>query len=166
VNVELTEAGVQELLRLITATGLSRQELARQADVSSRTVYYLLRGQASVRVVTLHALLRVITLEPAAFLRKYCGIERLDEGGLPDSTQSGQCADRMKVRETHTPYGTHNDEQTQMTVSMAVAFLARQFSMPASEVMNAITTAANAWSALRPDENLPPLPRSRKEMPT
>jgi transcriptional regulator with XRE-family HTH domain len=133
VNVELTDAAVQEFRRLVEASGLSREELARRAEVSSRAVYYLLRGNASVRVVTLVALLKAVTDSPATFLQTYCGIDRRDK------TTVMTLADR----DPKCVYATGVAHGPSPTVAEAVAFLARQFALTPAEVMEAIAALAS-----------------------
>lgn len=132
-NVELSDAAVQEFRRLVKASGLSRQELARRADVSSRAVYYLLRGNASVRVVTLVALLKAVTDNPATFLRTYCGVERRDDA--PPLT--------LADRDPKCVYAVGTEAKPSLTVAEAVAFLARQFALSPAEVMEAIAGLAS-----------------------
>jgi DNA-binding phage protein len=147
-NAELTASALQELNDAVTRSGKNRDQIAVEAHVSLRTLYYLLRGHSKVTVRTLVSVLRVLDMDADAYLSRHLGLKRpqplADSTVLPAQPIAGRCT----MRDAGIPYSTRPSATSEtsrnangLTVSEAVTFLAGRFDVAPASLMDAIMSA-------------------------
>jgi transcriptional regulator with XRE-family HTH domain len=144
-NAELTASALQELNDAVTRSGKNRDQIAVEAHVSLRTLYYLLRGHSKVTVRTLVSVLRVLDVDADAYLSRHLGLN-------PPRPQTGLAvqppqpiAGRWALRESRICYNPHRAstpepcrDAADLTVSDAVTFLAHRFDVEPARIMEAL----------------------------